>query len=104
VNGLDNPTKPLELPASAKKGQPEAKKWDGDIHHYLNQRGNCELNEGKALIINLGHCTLAVKNKLIGLGHYQVMLDEAMTMLLHLHDTTNQKPFKKKGKHSNYAR
>jgi len=68
VNGSDKPPVEPELPNTTKKDGPEARKWDRDYSHYLNQHELYKLNKGKVFVIILGQCTLAVKNKLKSLG------------------------------------
>jgi hypothetical protein len=58
-----------ELPISAKKDGPEARKWDRDYSHYLHQSELYRLNKGKVFVIIFGQRTLAVlKNRLKSLG------------------------------------
>jgi hypothetical protein len=68
TEAIDKPPVEPEIPISAKKDGPEARKWDRDYSPYLHQCELYRLNKGKVFVIILGQCTLAVKNRLKSLG------------------------------------
>jgi hypothetical protein len=84
VNGIDKPPVEPELPTNAKKDGPEARKWDRNYSHYLQQRERYRLSKGKVFVIILGQCTLAVKNRLKSLGtdYAQLQLNDDVLGLL----------------------
>jgi hypothetical protein len=54
VNGIDKPPVEPELPTSAKKSGPEARKWDRDYSHYLHQRELLQVEQGQGICYHPG--------------------------------------------------